>query len=37
MTIDYQIRDEKIQPILIENLLKYQLCHQTKLVSTNIL
>ena len=35
--IDDQIRDEKLQMISTEKLSKYQLCHQTKLVSMNIL
>ena len=37
MTVDDQNRDEKYNMILIEKLLKYQLYHQTKLVSMNIL
>ena len=37
MTIEDQIRDEKRHMILIEKLQKYQLYHQVKLISMNIL
>ena len=39
MTIEYQIKDEKLQydiNRLIERLQKYQLYHQLKLISMNI-
>ena len=37
MTIEDQIRDERYNMILIERLLRFQLCHQAKLISMNIL
>ena len=37
MTINDQIRDEKLQYVLTEKLPKYQLYHQAKLISMNIL
>ena len=37
MTIDDQIKDEIYNMILIEKLQKYQLYHQAKLISMNIL
>ena len=37
MTIEDQIRDENYDMILIERLQKYQLYHQAKLISMNIL
>ena len=37
MTIEDQIRDEKYNMILIERLLRFQLYHQAKLISMNIL
>ena len=37
MTLEDQIRDENYNMILIERLQKYQLYHQAKLVSMNIL
>ena len=37
MTIEDQIKDEKLQMILIESLQKYQLYHQAKLINRNTL
>ena len=37
MTIEDQIKDESYNTILIEKLQKYQLYHQVKLISMNIL
>ena len=37
MTIQDQIRDEDYKMIVVEKLQKYQLCHQVKLISMNIL
>ena len=37
MTIDDQIKDEIYNMILIEKLQQYQLYHQAKLISMNIL
>ena len=37
MTIEDQIRDEKLHMILIERLQKYQLYHQAKLIKMIIL
>ena len=37
MTIEDQIKDKKLQITLIERLQKYQLYHQVKLISINIL
>ena len=37
MTIEDQIKDEKLQMILIERIQKYRLYHQVKLISMNIL
>ena len=37
MTINDQIRDEKLQHVSTEKLLKYQLDYQAKLTSMNIL
>ena len=37
MTIEDQIRDEKLQYVLIERLQKYQLFHQEKMINMNIL
>ena len=37
MTVNDQIRDENNNMILTEKLPKYQLYHQTKLISMNIL
>ena len=37
MTIEDQIKDEKYNMILIENLRKYQRYHQVNLINTNTL
>ena len=37
MTFDDQIRNQKYNMILIEKLQKYQLYHQERLISMNIL
>ena len=37
MTINDQIRDQKLQYDINRKLLKYQLSHQAKLISMNIL
>ena len=37
MTINDQIRDEKLQHVLIEKQLKYQPYHQEKFINMNIL
>ena len=37
MTIEDQIRDENYNMTLIERLQKYQLYHQAKLISMNVL
>ena len=37
MTLEDQVRDEKLQYDIKERLQKYQLYHQVKLISMNIL
>ena len=37
MTLEDQIRDEKLKYDIKERLQKYQLYHQVKLINTNIL
>ena len=37
MTINDQIKDEKLQYDLIKKQLKYRLCHQVKFINMNIL
>ena len=37
MTIEYQIKDEKLQYDINREQQRYQLCHQAKLININIL